>query len=92
MSGSTSMPSDSRNATNRSYSDSGRSRSATVVNGTPVAPHHAPAWSQLPLCGSAMTVPRPAAMLSRSRGSPTVAIPLTTRSRGVTGRRKTSHQ
>ena len=37
-----------------------RSRSATVVKGTPVAPHHAPAWSQLPLCGSAMTAPRPA--------------------------------
>ena len=45
------MPSDSRNVTNRLNSDSGWSRSATVVNGTPVPASQAPAWSQFPMCG-----------------------------------------
>ena len=63
LAGSTSMPSPSRNATNRSYTDSGLSRSITVVNDpAPRAMIHAPAWSQLPMCGSAKITPRPAFM------------------------------
>ena len=57
-----------------------------------MAAHHAPAWSQLPLCGRARMVPRPAASEPRSRSSPTVRMPDTTRSVVVTGSRNTSHQ
>ncbi|GAA5017860.1 hypothetical protein GCM10025734_69180 [Kitasatospora paranensis] len=67
VSASTSMPRPSRYATKRSNSDSGLSRSATVVNGYPPAEAiHAPARSQLAMCGSARTAPRPAAITSSS--------------------------
>ena len=44
----------------RRYSDSGLSRSATVVKVPWVCTSHTPAMSQLPLCGSASIAPRPA--------------------------------
>ena len=92
--GSTSMPSPSRYATNRSYSDSGLSRSTTVVNEpAPRAMIQAPAWSQLPMCGSARITPRPA---SRSPSvvsiSPSSCMPLTSRSTGITGQPEDLHQ
>ena len=59
LSGSTSKPSVSRNSTNLRYSDSGFSRSATVVNVPEWPTSQTPAMSQLPLCGSATTAPVP---------------------------------
>ena len=61
VSGRTSMPSDSRYATNRSYRDSGLSRSATVVNGQPcVERARRRRRPSCRMCGSARTTPRPA--------------------------------
>ena len=65
---------------------------ATVVNGAPVAPHQAPAWSQLPVCGNARISPCAAASAARKACSPSVTVPATIRSREMTCSRKTSHQ
>ncbi len=65
-SGSTSMPRPSRNATNMSNTDSGLSRSATVVKLMPRATTKAPATSQLPMCGSAKMTPWPLAASVRA--------------------------
>ncbi|KUH37818.1 hypothetical protein ATE80_16385 [Streptomyces kanasensis] len=91
--GITSMPSDSRYATNRSYSDSGSSRSATVVNGTPSARvAHTPARSQLARCGSARTTPRPAARVSVRRSMSLMSTARRTCSSLHVGSRKDSIQ
>ena len=86
------MPSEDRKATNSSYRRSGRSRSATVITGTPVAQAQAPAQSQLPWCGSAATTPRPASYGVRSRSSWTVRTRATRSSVGHDGSRNDSHQ
>src|SRR5580693_7202438 len=95
VSGRTSIPRLSRNRTNASYTDSGRSRSATVVNEpAPRATTQAPACSKLPMCGSAMTTPRPAFRLANRACSPagSMCIPDTIRSTGMAGSRNTSSQ
>ncbi len=92
LSGMTSMPIEVRKATNRSNSDSGRSRSATVVNGSPVSTAQAPAWSQLPMCGRAAIAPRPEPTAVRRMSSLVIRIPVTMRSRLVVGSRNTSRQ
>ena len=93
VSGTTSMPSDSRNATNRSNSDSGCSRSATVVNGTPGAGRarrrHGPSCPCVAAPGSRRRRPR------RHRAAaarPPRTIRATTSDTDIRGSRKTSHQ
>ncbi len=69
------------------------SRSATVVNGTPVAANQAPAASQLPLCGSAKTTPRPRGEQRAHGVLPDRAGPVDDALRSaVTGSRNTSRQ
>ena len=71
----------------------GSSRSATVVTGSPVRPTQAPAWSQLPMCGSASTTPRPAASAARRLSSPstrTVADDVARCPRSAAGTPRTS--
>ena len=60
------MPRRWRKCRNRSKSSSGRSRSITVVTCASASVDQAPAWSQLPLCDSAMTTPRPSASAARA--------------------------
>ncbi len=53
-----------------------------------------PACSKLPMCGSAMTAPRPDFRFANSSASPSalMCIPDTIRSIGITGSRNTSSQ
>ena len=75
VSGSTSMPRLSRYSTNRSNSDSGLSRSATVVNGWPCATSQIAAASQLPVCGRATITPLPACAPAARCSAPVVLAP-----------------
>ncbi len=88
------MPRLSRNATNLSNSDCGRSRSATVVNfPAPRSTIQAPACSQLPMCGNAKITPRPAAIWAKAVcSSPVHRIRSRISSSPMTGSRKTSSQ
>jgi len=66
-----------------------------VVNlPAPWAMTQTPAWSKLPMCGSAMITPRPAFRLANIVASfgPWKRIPDTSRSTGVTGSRNASSQ
>ena len=95
VSGRTSIPRPSRNRTNASYTDSGLSRSTTVVNEpAPTATTQAPACSKLPMCGSAMITPRPAFRFANRASFPaaSMCIPDTSRSTGITGSRNVSSQ
>ena len=70
-----------------------QSFSATVTTGTPVSVAHAPAWSQLPMCMSAATSPRPPSpVLARRWSSPSTRTVDTTRAAGQSGSRNASHQ
>ena len=66
----------------------------TVVNEpAPRLMIHAPAWSQLPMCGSANTTPRPDAIWSNAVcTSPSSRMPSMSRPAGITGSRNTSSQ
>ena len=65
-----------------------------MVNpGAPSAMIHAPAWSQLPMCGSGSTAPRPEARAANIRSMPsTQRVSRTIRSAPITGSRNTSNQ
>ena len=91
-SASTSMPRDSRKATNASNSDAGSRRSATVVNGTPCCTSQSPAASQLPVCGRAKTTPRPPARAASSTARPVTSVRATTSAGGRCCSRNTSRQ
>ncbi len=93
VSGSTSIPRLSRYATKRSNSRSGSSRSATVVKWCPTCEAtHAPARSQLPMCGNATTAPRPASNAAVRFSRPSMATPSAIRCRLQTGSRNDSIQ
>ena len=63
------MPSDSRNSKNSRKTSSGSNRSATVVTGARCPVDHAPAMSQLPMCGTKITAERPASRFARTAAS-----------------------
>src|SRR5690606_20676583 len=91
-SGMISNPIDSRKATNRRKSPSGRNRSATVVTSQPFEAAQAPAASQLAAWGRAITTPRPAATVSMSSCSPSSRKQVRTRCGDQDGSRNASIQ
>ena len=73
-----------RCSTNHSNSRSGSSRSTTAVIGMSTSANQAPPHSQLPTCGSAMTMPRSSAATLRRISSPSpVTIMRATMASGV---------
>jgi hypothetical protein len=93
VSGTTRMPRDSRYSRKRRYSDSGFSRSATVMNGPPrKSMNQTAAASQFPLCGRAITSPRPSSCAFCTCSRPITSVPVTIRSVLSVGRRKASCQ
>ena len=67
-------PMAARWATNHSNSSSGSRRSTTADIGIPSSASQAPPHSQLPTCGSAMTMPRPSAKAARRWSSPSSSL------------------
>ena len=68
------------------------SRSATVVKRPPWSTSHAPAASQLPMCGSAQITPRRSAIALSSTSAPRKSVPARIRSGPITGSRNASSQ